>query len=62
MPRHSRLLTPKQVAEIFGMHPSSVTKWADDGKLPFVRTPGGQRRYRVEDVDDLYARTFGSAA
>ena len=31
--------------------PDAVRQWADDGKLASFRTPGGQRRFRREDVE-----------
>lgn len=50
-----RPLSPGQVADIFGVTVTTVAKWADDGKLPFFTTPGGQRRFRAADVDALLA-------
>ncbi len=44
------LLTPKEVAEIFKVHPATVTKWANLGKLRCTRTPSGNRRFFYEDV------------
>lgn len=45
-----RPLTPRQVAEMFGVTVTTVAEWADAGKLPHFRTPGGQRRFWREDV------------
>lgn len=47
------LLTVREVAAIFGVDPRTVQKWADQGKLPEVRTPGGFRRYHRADVEAL---------
>ena len=47
------LLTPTQVAKMFSVDPKTVTRWARDGKLKFIRTLGGHRRYRRADVDEL---------
>ncbi|HET7386829.1 MAG TPA: helix-turn-helix domain-containing protein [Nocardioidaceae bacterium] len=47
----TKLLTTGQVAERFAVHPATVARWADEGKLPVIHTPGGQRRFRPEDVD-----------
>lgn len=44
-------LTSGQVAKLFNVHPTTVMDWADKGLLPCFRTPGGQRRFRREDVD-----------
>ena len=43
-------LTTKQVADALGVHPSTVWRIARE-QLYFVKTPGGQRRYRQADVD-----------
>ena len=41
-----KLLTSRQVAQQLGVGVSSVKRWADEGKLEFVVTPGGHRRFR----------------
>jgi excisionase family DNA binding protein len=45
-----RLLTRSEVAEIFQVSPSTVTRWAEAGKLPSVKTLGGHRRYESKAV------------
>lgn len=54
------VLTPGAVAALFGVSVDSVARWADTGKLAYFRTPGGQRRFRREDVEALLAK--GDAA
>lgn len=51
--QQSELLRPYEVAAIFRVSPATVRLWARLGKLPEVRTPGGQRRFRRADVDAL---------
>lgn len=51
------ILTTKKVAERFGVVPQTVTVWANTGKLPYFRTPGGHRRYLEADVESLLAAT-----
>lgn len=53
IPIPERLLTPAQVAARFAVDPKTVTRWAKDGKLPFILTPGGHRRYRESVIDGL---------
>ncbi|MER7132078.1 BldC family transcriptional regulator [Streptosporangium saharense] len=48
-----RLLTPGEVAHIFGVDPKTVNRWSLTGRIPSVRTPSGQRRYRQTDIDAL---------
>ena len=38
------------VAEMLGVHTSTVRGWADRGHLPVHRTQGGHRRFRRQDV------------
>jgi excisionase family DNA binding protein len=47
------LLTPSEVASMFAVDPTTVTRWAKAGKLTSVRTPGGHRRYREAEVRGL---------
>ena len=52
-PRDDRLMTPSEVASLFGVDPRTVTRWATAGRLTPVRTPGGHRRYRRSEVMGL---------
>lgn len=42
-----------EAAEIAGLSRDTIRRAADAGKLPHSRTPGGQRRFRVSDVEAL---------
>ncbi len=53
------LLTPGEVAELFGVNPRTVARWADDGQLDAIKTLGGHRRYRAGDVRRLLERQGG---
>ncbi|MCJ7827457.1 MAG: BldC family transcriptional regulator [Demequinaceae bacterium] len=48
-----KLLTPSEVAAIFRVDPKTVTRWAKIGKLSSIRTLGGHRRFREEEVKML---------
>jgi excisionase family DNA binding protein len=48
-----RLLTRAEVANIFQVSPSTITRWAELGKLPSVKTLGGHRRYEAKAVKAL---------
>jgi excisionase family DNA binding protein len=50
MTTSTELLTPKQVAALFGVDPVTVKRWALAGKLSAVKTYGGHRRYRADQV------------
>ncbi|WP_199424382.1 BldC family transcriptional regulator [Actinotalea solisilvae] len=47
------LLTPSEVAALFRVDPKTVTRWAKAGKLTAIRTLGGHRRYREDEVRGL---------
>lgn len=49
----TRPLTSAQVADQFGVTTTTVNAWADGGHLRHFKTPGGHRRFRVEDVEAL---------
>lgn len=53
--QQAELLTTAQVAERFQVTPSTVARWAKDGKLAVVRTPGGTLRFRPDDVEAFFA-------
>ncbi|MGI5211860.1 BldC family transcriptional regulator [Plantactinospora sp. CA-290183] len=48
-----RLLTPAEVAELFRVGPKTVTRWAAQGKLDSIRTPGRHRRFAESQVRAL---------
>ena len=60
LPDAEILLTPREVAELFGVDPKTVTRWAKAGKLTSIRTLGGHRRIRKSEVDDLRNNYFKS--
>jgi excisionase family DNA binding protein len=48
-----KLLTPKETAKIFGVTTTALRQWVKKGKLKATMTPGGQRRYDVDDINKL---------
>jgi excisionase family DNA binding protein len=54
--QEEELLTPGEVARLFGLTPKTVTRWAAAGKLRAIRTLGGHRRYRAGEVRELLER------
>ncbi|RCG21936.1 helix-turn-helix domain-containing protein [Sphaerisporangium album] len=52
-PETEALLTPGEVAKMFRVDPSTVTRWANAGKLASIRTPGGVRRFYEAEVRAL---------
>lgn len=46
-------VSPKEAAEYYGVIPNTIRTWADQGKIQFIKTDGGHRRYLIEDKDDI---------
>ncbi len=40
-------------AALVGVHPDTLRRWADAGRVPVTRSPGNQRRFRVGDLRAL---------
>jgi excisionase family DNA binding protein len=47
----SELMTPAEVAKAFGVDPKTVTRWAKTGKLQYILTPGGHRKYSRAEIE-----------
>jgi excisionase family DNA binding protein len=52
----SRLgLSTSEAARHLGVSLSTVRRWSDAGHLRGYRTPGGQRRFTIEQLDEFLA-------
>jgi excisionase family DNA binding protein len=58
VPDGEYLRTVEVAAQLGGVNPKTVTRWAKAGKLPYMRTLGGQRRYPAAAIREL-AATLG---
>jgi excisionase family DNA binding protein len=52
-PKAKTHLTPNEVAEMLMVNPVTVRQWASRGLLRALTTPGGHRRYLLEDVENF---------
>ena len=50
LPRQCPSLSPDEAAALLDVHPNTLRRWTDAGRIPVSRTPGGHRRYRLCDV------------
>lgn len=50
------MLTPGQAADMLGVDPKTVARYAIAGKIPCTRTPGNHRRYKEADIIALRDR------
>jgi excisionase family DNA binding protein len=48
-------LKTAEVAAILHVSPKTVSRWAKEGKLPFLKTLGGHRRYPAAEIGQLAA-------
>ena len=55
---NDKLLQPGEVADTLGVDPKTLTRWANKGKIPCVRLPGGHRRYRKSVVDAILSGQY----
>jgi excisionase family DNA binding protein len=46
-------LRTAEVAALLQVSPKTVARWAKEGKLPFMRTLGGHRRYPEVKIREL---------
>jgi excisionase family DNA binding protein len=49
-PRSPHWLTLSRAAEILGVHATTLRRWADEGQIRCLRTPGGHRRFLEQDI------------
>lgn len=56
-----RYVTGKQASEKTGLHANTLRKYADDGIIDSIKTPGGVRRYNIEKYVKENATISGTA-
>jgi len=49
----SSYLRTAEVADLLYVSPKTVSRWAKEGKLPFMKTLGGHRRYPEAKIRKL---------
>ena len=54
-------ITTKKAVQLLGVGPTTIKRWADKGHLPFTRTAGGHRRFRLSAVEH-FMRSLGDSA
>lgn len=42
-----------EAAEYLGVHYTTLRRWADEGHVPCIRTPGGRRRFALSDLEQF---------
>jgi excisionase family DNA binding protein len=49
-------LRTAEVGRLLHVSPKTISRWAKEGKLPFVTTLGGHRRYPAQPIRELVDR------
>jgi excisionase family DNA binding protein len=49
-------LSLSEAADHLNIHPATLRRWADEGQIPVMRTPGGHRRFAASDLVRLTDR------
>jgi excisionase family DNA binding protein len=66
VPDGEHLWTPYELAAKLRVAPKTVSRWAKDGRIDSLTTPGGHHRFRDHVVQDLLKNgapyVFGSGA
>ena len=52
-PTYPSYLRAAEVADLLHVSPKTVSRWAKEGKLPFLKTLGGHRRYPAAEIHQL---------
>jgi excisionase family DNA binding protein len=60
-PEPEELLTPSEVAAMFRVNPKTVTRWARAGRISYIKTLGGHRRFKASEIRRLLEEAEESA-
>ena len=49
-----KYLNSKEVANILGINISTLKRWTDNGTIKCKKTPGGHRKFTMQNVREYY--------
>lgn len=55
LPETEQWISLTKASEFLGIHSTTLRRWADDGQIPFMLTPGGHRRFALSDLQQFAA-------
>lgn len=50
---HDEYLRTSEVARLLHVSPKTISRWAKEERIPFVRTLGGHRRFPATQIREL---------
>ncbi len=50
LPDTEQWISLTKAANLLGVHSTTLRRWADKGEIPYMLTPGGHRRFSVNDI------------
>lgn len=56
---NAQWLSLSGAAKRLNIHPTTLRRWADNGDLPVMMTPGGHRRFALTDIDQFANERHG---
>lgn len=62
LPDTEQWLSLGDAAKQLGVHNATLRRWADDGEIPCMLTPGGHRRFMTADVERFAQQRRQAAA
>lgn len=57
-PTKPKVLRRGEVAELLGVHPNTLAGWVKRGWLTGIKLPGGETRFREDEVLELRDRIY----
>jgi len=52
-PPAEKFIDLAEAAALLGVHFTTLRRWADAGKVPHIRTPGGRRRFALAELESF---------
>ena len=53
LPETEQWLSLSKASEFLGVHSTTLRRWADNGQIAFMMTPGGHRRFSLSDLQQF---------
>ena len=53
----TEFVTPQKAAKFYNVSNETLRLWSQNGKIPFVTTPGGHRRYKITNFNKSSKKT-----